>query len=306
MRRIGRRLGRMAWSRGIRRSVALALIFLALAAGQAGLARAGSGGTILYLPLVLNGSAQSATQKPPTDPSYYVTTPDPNVAYNLGCTQGRFDASASPATDSLVVLDFGGQLSDGSSTLLINGGPISNAQIEAVAEAFSQGYWYCTGSDQSSTLTLGIGTNNSYFDVNGSGGAAWAQVVAAVIASNQTKGYAAQVIAEGANDLEPAWDTTEDSEAWANGYAANAPAFYVDYGSADGCPTGNSSGAACGDGWTQYDVWYVSWGDSAARALPEIYGSVNAAQWAMLGLYGAENGGAAGKIAFSGPLDTYP
>ena len=49
--------------------------------------------------------------------------------------------------NSKVVLDFGSQLSDGSGAQMINGVTITNAQIEAVAEAFSQGYWICTGSD---------------------------------------------------------------------------------------------------------------------------------------------------------------
>ncbi len=292
----------------VRWLVVPALVVFTLAVGRAGLARAGSGPYLVYLPLVYNGGGQSTSQaKPPTDPSYYVTTTDTSTAYNLGCDEGVADANTSPSPNSLVVLDFGGQLADGSGTLLINGaGPITNGQIEAVAEAFSHGYWYCTGNDLSSVLTLVVGTNNSYFDVSASGGATWAQVVAAIRSSNQANGYASQVNVEGGNDMEPAWDTTGDTEGWVNGYAASAPALLVDYGSADGCPTNSASDATCDNGWSQHDVWYISWGAGPARPLPEIYFDTNAGQWAMIDLYGAEYQGSEGKMAFLGPLDTYP
>lgn len=295
-----RRVLRTARLAIIRRMTVLAVVGLVLALGSALPAHAGPGWTV-FLPLVLNGQA-----KPPTDPSFYITTTDPSVAYNLGCRQGLADASFSPPASSLVVLDFGGQLSNGSGTLLVNSVEASNLQIEAIAEAFSHGYWYCTGTDLTSVLSLVIGTNNSYYDVNASGGNTWAQVVAAVAASNHARGYDAQVVADGGNDIEPGWAYVWDSEDWMNGYAAVAPAFSVNYGSADGCPTNSSANAACGNGWTQDDVWYVSWGAGPARALPEIYASVNAGQWAMIGLEGVEIHGSGGKIFFSGPLDTYP
>ncbi len=99
------------------------------------------------------------------------------TAYTLGCNQGNFDRSFSPFVNSEVVLDFGSQLSDGSGAQMINGVTITNAQIEAVAEAFSQGYWICTGSDTTSYVRLGIGTNNAYNggnnDVSYSGGQTW-------------------------------------------------------------------------------------------------------------------------------------
>lgn len=289
------------------RLLILALVWVVFQVGEAKPAQAGLQWQI-FLPLVSNGSSPAASQAmPPTDTSYYVTTTDPSVAYNLGCSQGLSDASASPPANSLVVLDFGGQLSDGSGSLLVNGLAITSAQIEAVAEAFAHGYWYCTGSDLSSVLSLAIGTNNSYDDVSAAGGSSWAQVVAAVAADDQAAGYSTQVIVAGADDIEPAWDSAASSEAWVNGYASFSPAtFYVDYGSADGCPTDNASGVACDNGWTQQDVWYVSWGATPARALPEIYASSNASQWTMIALYGADSLGSGGKILFSGPLDTYP
>lgn len=261
----------------------------------------------VYLPLVANQSSPVNHSKPQTSASYYILSSDPNRAYSAGCQQGLADARTSPPTNSLVVLDFGGQFADGSGSLLIGTAlKVTNAQIEAIAEAFAHGYWYCTGSDYSSVLTLVIGTNNSYYDVNYNGGQTWARIVADVAAYDQSKGYAAQVVAEGGNDMEPAWADVTSSRAWVDGFASLGSAFDFDYGSADSCSTSSYLNGSCANGWSQSDVWYVSWGASAARALPEIYYANNAAQWTMLALYGAEFHGSSGSISFSGPLDTYP
>jgi len=251
--------------------------------------------------LALAPPALAVEEKPPTDWSFYITTPDTNTAYNLGCNQGAFDASFSPPANSLVVLDFGGQLPDGSGTLLIDGIRVSNGDIEAAAEAFSAGYWVCTGSDTSSVLSLSIGTNNSYYDVSSSGGQTWANVIADIIASNQANGYDAQISVGGGNDIEPSWDTAANTEAWVNGYSSINPAWYANYGSADGCPTGSASNGACNNGWRQFDVWWVSWGALPAYPLPEIYFQANANQWTMISLYGATYQGS--KMGFLGPLD---
>jgi len=245
-----------------------------------------------------------ASTKPPTDYSFYVTTTDTSTAFTLGCNQGTYDASFSPVADSTVVLDFGGQQANGSGTKLVNGTLVTNAQIEAIAENFSEGYYGCTGSDTTSTLFLGIGTNNSYYDVSSSGGNAWAQVVSAVRSYNQTNQYDAQVSAGGADDMEPSYSTASATEDWANGYAGVDPAYYLDYGSADGCPQNSSTNGSCANNWTQYDVWYVSWGATPAQALPEIYNQGQSQEWAMISQYGANSqANSFGAILFEGPLD---
>lgn len=282
--------------------LALLVTFALIAAGTAS-ALAWS----IYLPTVANGPSPTGSQpKPPTSASYYILSTDPGRAYSIGCQQGWADAQTSPPVNSLVVLDFGGQLADGGGSLLVSGTPVSNAQIEAIAEAFAHGYWYCTGSDYNSVLTLVVGTNNSYYDVSYSGGQTWARVVAAIAAYNQSHGYSAQVVVDGGNDIEPAWADAPSSRAWTDGFSSIGSAFSFDYGTADSCPTSSYLNGRCDNGWSQSDVWYVSWGSPAALALPEIYYPINASQWTMIGLYGAEFHGSGGSIAFSGPLDTYP
>jgi hypothetical protein len=240
--------------------------------------------------------------KPATDWSFYMKTTSTSTAYNLGCNQGHFDAGHGNI-NSEVVLDFGGQNSAGTGTLMINGVSISNGQIEAVAEQFSYGYWICTGSDTTSVLKVGLGTNNSYYDVSSSGGHTWANVVAAVRSYNHSHGYDTQVNAGGANDIEPSWNSWSATKAWIDGYAAVDPAYYLNYGSVDGCPSGSASNGGCNNGWNQYDVWYASWGSPPAFPTPEIYYGVNAQQWAMISLYGALH--QSGRVYMQGPWDEY-
>ncbi|GCE19565.1 hypothetical protein KDK_33650 [Dictyobacter kobayashii] len=217
---------------------------------------------------------------------------------------GRADASHSPVINSEVVLDFGGQLSNGSGALMINGVTISNAQIEAVAEEFAHGYWHCTGSgDTSSVLKLGIGTNNSYYDVSSAGGKTWVNMVAAVQSYNHSKGYDSQVVMMGANDMEPGFGSASSTIAWAQGFASVSGYLYLDYGSADGCPQYSTGNGSCNNGWNQYHEWYLSWGSPAAIVAPEIYYSSMARQWAMISLYAAQSQG--GAVQMQGPMDEY-
>jgi hypothetical protein len=223
--------------------------------------------------------------------------------YNLGCNQGHFDASYTPPVNSMVFLDFGGQNADGSGTLLIdNVTSVTNAQIEAMAEQFAYGYDVCTGADNTSLLLLGIGTNNSRSTVNASLGNTWAQVVQAVRSWDSATGVSAQVSALAANDIE-SWHNVTDTRAWVSGYSAINPAFYIDYGSADGCSeTDHSNRIACAGGWLQSDYYYVAWEATPAQALPEIYLGGLANQWEMIDLEGVTHT-SGGKILFYGPLD---
>jgi hypothetical protein len=221
-------------------------------------------------------------------------------AKTLGCNQGH--AQAKYKTSGTVVLDFGGQNSSGSGTLMINSVSISNSQIAAVAEAFSAGFKSCIGSS-TTILHLGIGTNNSYHDVGTAGGKTWGKLVASIQNYNKSKKYYPQVLMYGADDIEPSWSSASAAIAWVNGFASVPGYDYFDYGSADGCPETSSNNGGCNNGWNQYDVWYVSGGAKPARATPEIYYEANAEQWAMISLYAAQHRG--GKMNIWGPWDEY-
>jgi hypothetical protein len=238
-----------------------------------------------------------------TNWSFYMNSASTSTAYNLGCNQGGSDATHHD--NSVVVLDFGGQLSNGSGSLMINGVSITNSQIEAATENFSKGYWTCARNDGDTTtiLDLGIGTNNSYQDVSQAGGAAWINVVSVVQNYNKAQGYYAQVKMYAANDMEPGFGSAAATINWVHGVTSISGLDYLNYGSADGCPQTSSSNGACNNGWNQYDVWYVSNGPTQGHPIPEIYYPAQASQWAMLSLYGAQHQGR--RMNIWGPWDEY-
>lgn len=244
--------------------------------------------------------------RPPADWSFYINSTSTSTAYTFGCDQGRADASFSPPINSEVVLDFGGQLSDGSGALMTNGVSISNSQLESVTESFAQGYWDCTTvNDNTSIMHLAIGTNNSFFDVSFSGGQTWANEVATIQSFITAQGWNSQIVMLGANDIEPGFGDAPSAIAWAQGFASITGLLYLNYGSADGCPQFTTGNGSCINGWNQFDVWYVSWGSPPAEPAPEIYFLSQSRQWAMISLYGSQSQSSLGAVLMQGPWDEH-
>jgi hypothetical protein len=252
----------------------------------------------------------SASPSPPApqaavegDGSYYVTSSDPQLLLDTGCQDGSADAS-SGAPERLTILDFGGQYADGSGTKPVAGpAELTNTGVEELAENYALGWYLCTDTDRSAVLTLGVGTNNSLADVTTAGGVAWAKVVATVAAAEAT--VTNRVVVDGADDIETEFSAPAAALDWAAGYsAAGTGGYYLDYGDAGGCPKTTWDNGACNNGWNQYDVWQVSWGEPAALPVPEIYYPGNAAQWAQISRYGT-TGLDGPAIDFAGDLSEY-
>jgi len=231
-------------------------------------------------------------------------------AEESGCVQGIIDALGN--TNSEVILDFGGQLGDLSGTESIDGTiDFTNAQIQAIALAFGAGYFACTEGENTTTLTLAIGTNNSKEAVSTAGGEAWASLVAAtatVVLEDSAE--AKQVAIWGGSDLEVGYSTGSAAHAWAVGYDETTESPYLDYGAAEGCPSsGHTNGSCTGgqSGWDQQLEWELSWGINDAYPTPEIYynpppGSpVNAEQWTQIVLWA--HYALSRCETFEGPLD---
>jgi hypothetical protein len=264
-----------------------------------------------------NTPAYALQAKPAVDWSFYVNTASTQTLYNLGCNQGHSDAN-NGNINSEVILDFGGQLSNNTGTLLPKTSTTQTyAQIETLAYQFAYGYYVCTGYDTTSVDFLMLGTNNSYYSVTNAGGKSWEQVVQTVI--NNTRGFSRQVVVEGANDMEPGFGPNSsqgNTINWVNGYSVSGAPYYFNYGNAP-CSTtahNNTSCAVPGDSsWTQYGIWYVSWDQTPAFPLPEIYynppyptgNPANANEWEQIALYGLQYQSWAGVMMFSisGPLD---
>lgn len=92
--------------------------------------------------------------------------------------------------------------------------------------------------------------------------------------------YAAQVDIAGGDDIEQAYSAFEVTDEWVKGYASVAERYLYNFGAASGCPPARG----CENGWTEDNIWHVSWEADPAEPLPEIYSKTNAAQWANISL----------------------
>jgi hypothetical protein len=256
--------------------------------------------------LAADNQVARAQTAPAATTSRYMATIDGSTLYNEGCSQGR------AAENGIVVLDFGQPWVQGGSygTILYDarGSFASIAQIEYAVEQFLRGYWVC--SPTNTFVRLGIGTSNYRGATGAAHGGAWGALVDAVAAwIVSPPSYASQEAARGANDIEMGWNTPAASRAWVDAYAAASSTPYYNYGDCEGCPTGGAvlpiPGRTINNGWTQEDVWYVSYGVTPAFPLPEIYltNGVNAVQWQQLSLYASENHGRA--LYFLGAMTQY-
>jgi hypothetical protein len=169
-------------------------------------------------------------------------------------------------------------------------------------ESFVIGYYNALGSHSTLHARIVIATSNSGNTVTAAHGQAWAQLVDSVAAWVISQGYAGQVDIAGGTNIEPGFNAFSLAKNWVDGYASVSPQrFLYNLGAAEGCP--QSGSGSCNNGWTQDNLWYVSWGADPAEPLPEIYNMANAAQWAALSLYAYQNYGQ--SMIISGALTEF-
>jgi len=236
--------------------------------------------------------------------SYYMTNQS-NItyaAYQLGCGQGTTDRNSGQNRDDIMIIDFGAQYNNGGNWGAVypaqNVYTISEANIHAAAVQVAAGYYQCLANANSSTLVIAVGTNNSGSQTNSTAGARWAQMVNSIEQDIINQGFSGHANANGATDTELDWSTSTSAKNWINGYIGSANRRYYNFGDAAGCPPYGS----CNHGWTQDDIWYVSWGASGPYSfvIPEIYYNGNQTEWQQISLYGAINKNS--RILFSGAL----
>jgi hypothetical protein len=260
----------------------------------------------LTVPLLSPLRVRAAEPEPPDNFSFYVNTTSDSTLYQLGWNQGHSDAIN--GTNSLVILDFGGQNQANTGTVGALGSPDFNySQIEVLCEFFLWGYYNGTGlNDYSTVLTLAVGTSDGNY-IAQSLGTTWGQVVQTVENWIVSTPYSGQETAIGANDIETFGGAHySDVLQWLAGYESGTKLPYEDYGSADGCPQFDHTGKACTagpPGWTQYSYWYLSWGATPAHAFPIIYRASQKDQWVEIDEYGYLYQG--DEIDFTAPLNDY-
>mgnify|MGYP001558791066 CR=1 FL=1 len=253
-----------------------------VAAGWQSLAYAGAindSGQIVGAGVNRAGNTHAFRLHPQTT-SRYMRTVNATALYNLGCAQTN--------QNGLLVLHFGRPRQNGTdygTSLFQRNGFTTISSIESAVRALLDGYFNCPGRG---TIAVAVGTSNDGGDTTYAHGRAWGQMIARLndyISSPPS--YRSRLAVVGASDIEVSFNTPANSRAWADGYASSAPVGYYNYGDAQGCPTTGTG--PCSNGWTQEDIWYLSWGGPAnPLPVPQIYRTdgIQARQWVSLAAYG--------------------
>jgi hypothetical protein len=268
--------------------------------------------------------------------SYYIQDNSSAAMLLLGCKLGQRDLALAGKQDSLVILNFRQMWIEEVDGVNVYGVASYNSDyvwvftplngVENAVKEFITGYYNCSGTDDESQLTVGVGVSN-YGRMNT--GTYDQDILRATMfnfgqrfgtMSNTlntwavNEGYAGQVYVGGAIDIEwsssGGWNTPYVTRGWVDGYAAktlSTKGIYFNFGACVGCPTVPNPNWTYYylNPWTQADIWYVSWGAAPAYPLPEIYlnSGVNALQWQAISKYGALYEGQ--RMDFVGPMTQY-
>jgi hypothetical protein len=216
---------------------------------------------------------RSAEQRRATTLSIYERTTKPWILGAQGCSAARRHETG------IVVLDFGKPAfkHHGYGTILFSGRYADNHHITTAMVGYARGYVRCLGSASTATIELARGTSNYHPAVPSaySAGVRWARATNKVGRILAHEGLDEHVTAAAADDAEPAWDRAfHKTRDFFHGFrgATHGHTLY-DYGSLDG---------GVGVIWSARQAWYVSGGIRHTKALPEIYNSAMARQWAEL------------------------
>jgi hypothetical protein len=254
-------------------------------------------GNGIYIPIII----KEYPPHPVESLSYYIQTLS-NI-YDLGCSAGSSAASNPEPSNVFLFLDYGKPYRDINMVLgtkIYSQAFVSIDQISASVVSFALGFYQCTTND---TVKIAVGTNSSGGTVTdliaNSHGVAWANLIIGI--NNQLQNSYPYVLNRvevvGGNNIEPDFNPTYVPLHWLQGYnsVANRKSLYV-IASAAGCSetyppdepeSGYRSPGSCNNGWTQDDIYYVSWGAPSSLPFPEIFDpqNANANQWYRIGLY---------------------
>ncbi|HZE29333.1 MAG TPA: hypothetical protein VE055_04500, partial [Gaiellaceae bacterium] len=179
----------------------------------------------------------------------------------------------------IVVLDFGKPAfhHGGYGTLLCSGRFAPNRKITNAMFGYARGYVSCLPESSDASIELARGTSNYHPSVPRAytAGVRWARETNRLGLQLARKGLDEHVESAAADDAEPAWDPAfRKTRLFFHGFRAAVHGHTLfDYGSLDG---------GVGEVWSARQAWYVAGGFPNTKALPEIYNSAMAEQWAEL------------------------
>jgi hypothetical protein len=214
-----------------------------------------------------------AVQSRATTLSIYERTTKPWILGAQGCSAARRHETG------IVVLDFGKPTfkHHGYGTILFSGRFADNHKITTAMVGYAHGYVRCLQKGSDATIELARGTSNYHPAVPSAytAGVRWARATNKLASILQRDALTTHVTAAAAADAEPAWDPGfRKTRDFFHGFRiATHGHTLFDYGSLDG---------GVGAIWSARQAWYVSGGIRHTKALPEIYNSAMARQWAEL------------------------
>jgi hypothetical protein len=205
--------------------------------------------------------------------SIYEQTTKPWILGAQGCSAARRHETG------IVILDFGKPAfkHHGYGTILFSGRYADNHHITTAMVGYAHGYVSCLPKRSTATIELARGTSNYHPAVPSaySAGLRWARATNTLGRILRREGLNEHVEAAAADDAEPAWDRGfRKTRDFFHGFRSGTQGHTLyDYGSLDG---------GVGAVWSARQAWYVAGGIRHTKALPEIYNSAMAEEWAEL------------------------
>ena len=209
----------------------------------------------------------------PTTLSIYEHSAQRWILARQGCSAGHRHENG------VVVLDFGKPAFKRGryGTILFSGRFAKNRKITTAMLAYAQGYVSCLPQGSTASIVLARGTSNYHPAVPSAytAGVLWARETNRLGRKLARHWLAGHVEAAAADDAEPAWDRSfHETGRFFHGFRAAVHGHTLyDYGSLDG---------GVGVVWSARQAWYVAGGLRHTQALPEIYNSAMAREWAEL------------------------
>jgi hypothetical protein len=232
----------------------------------------------LHKPKVVRRHARKHQPRPlhplrTTTLSIYEQSAKRSTLVAQGCSAARRHENG------IVVLDFGKPAFEhgGYGTVVFSGRFAKNHKITRAMLGYARGYVSCLPRGSTASIELARGTSNYHPAVPSAyaAGVRWARETNMLGRLLIRHGLAAHVEAAAADDAEPAWDPHfSKTREFFHGFRAAVHGHTLyDYGSLDG---------GVGAIWSARQAWYVAGGLRHTKALPEIYNSAMAQQWAQL------------------------
>jgi hypothetical protein len=187
--------------------------------------------------------------------------------------------AAKRGVGGIVILDFGQPAYNGHTygTYLFSGAFAGNKKITGAMLAYASGYRHCLAKGSHLSISLARGTSNYHPQVPSAyqAGRRWARETRRLQELLRRRGLDTHVTSAAADDVEPAWDRTfHRTRDFFRGYRdAGANHVLYNFGSLDG---------GVGSIWNARQIFFVASGMKYVAAIPEIYNSAMAKQWAEL------------------------